>query len=417
MNDLELATRFAVALGLGIFLGLERERTKQEGKAFAGVRTFALIALSGALAAFFQIRLDQPWIAAAAFLAIGALVVVSYVVTARQGDVGMTTEVSAILAFLLGMLCVHGELSLAASIGVATGLVLALRDWLHGLAHKIEGEDVEATLKFAIIALIVLPLVPDRNFGPPPLDVVNPYKIWLMIVLISGVDFASYLLVKIVGTEHGVGLTGLLGGLVSSTAVTLGFTRRSRGEPALCTPLGLGILLAWCVMFGRVFVLTGLLAPSLSPKLAVGLGLPAAAALASAYWLWRKSRTAERAKVETGANPFELSQAIKFGLLFGVVTFAAKAAYVHFGTRGLYIAGVIAGTTDVDPISLSMVDLALREPQSLDTAARTIEIAVLSNTLVKGGMVIVLGSPSIRRVMVPIVVFIVAASLAGILLF
>lgn len=417
LNELELVTRFAVALGLGIFLGLERERTKAEGNGFAGVRTFGLIALAGALAGYFQFVLALPWIALVVFLAVVALVVASYVITARRGDVGVTTEVSAILAFSIGLLCVHGDLSLAASLAVATGLVLVLRDWLHGLARKIESEDVEATIKFAIIALIVLPLVPDRNYGPPPLDVVNPYKIWLMIVLISGIDFASYVLVKIVGAEHGIGLTGMLGGLVSSTAVTLGFTKRSRAEPALCSSLSLGILLAWCVMFVRVFVLTGVLAPSLSPKLAIGIGLPALAAGASALWLWRKSRTVERAKVESGSNPFELGQAIKFGLIFGVVTFAAKAAYVHFGTSGLYVAGAIAGATDVDPISLSMVDLARREPESLATAARAIEIAVLSNTLVKGGMVLVLGSNSIRRTMWPIVALVTAAGLAGIFLF
>ncbi len=179
----------------------------------------------------------------------------SYAVTAQRGEFGITTEVSALLAFLLGFLCVRGHVAIAAGLAVASGAVLALKDWLHRLARRIETADVEATLKFAIVSLIILPLVPNQNFGPAPLDVINPYKIWLMVVLISGLNFASYLLVKMVGAEHGIGLTGLLGGLVSSTAVTLGFAQRSRNEPSQASPLALGILVAWTVMFVRVVVM------------------------------------------------------------------------------------------------------------------------------------------------------------------
>src|SRR5215475_5053283 len=254
-DTVELAARFAAALALGVMIGLERERTKPETGGFAGVRTFALISLAGALAAHLDESLAQPELALGVFAAIAGIVLVSYAVTAWRGDLGSTTEISALLAFLLGSLCVRGEVGLAAGLAVASAAVLALKEWLHHLAQRIQREDVEATLKFAIVTLIVLPVVPHRAFGPPPLDVVDPYEIWLMVVLISGLNFASYLLVKIVGTEHGIGLTGLLGGLVSSTAVTLGFAQRSREEPAQATPLGLGILVAWTVMFARVIVL------------------------------------------------------------------------------------------------------------------------------------------------------------------
>jgi len=196
--DEPLALRFAVALGLGILIGLERERAKgTEGG--AGVRTFALIALAGAIAGYLEENLALGWFALAIFGAVGMLIVGHYVLTSLRGDTGITTEVSALLAFLLGVLCAHGQLQVAAWVAVAMALMLALKDWLHRLARRIDASDVEATLKFAIVTLIILPLVPDQNYGPAPLDVLNPYKIWLMVVLISGLNFLSYLLIKVVG--------------------------------------------------------------------------------------------------------------------------------------------------------------------------------------------------------------------------
>ncbi|HTO69110.1 MAG TPA: DUF4010 domain-containing protein [Myxococcota bacterium] len=396
LDPLALTVRFAAALGLGVLLGLERERAKT-AEGFAGVRTFGLFSLAGGLAAFLQGALAAPWLALALFVAVAALVVVSYAVTAERGAYGVTTEVSALLAFLLGFLCVSGHVVVATGLAVASGAVLSLKEWLHGLARHIESADVEATLKFAIVSVIVLPLVPNQNFGPAPLDVINPYKIWLMVVLISGLNFASYLLVKVVGAEHGIGLTGLLGGLVSSTAVTLGFSQRSKQEPARSSSFALGILVAWTVMFARVVVLVSAVARSIAPRIGVAMlafGLPSLAACAV---LWRRQRDAEREEVSAGSNPFELGEAIRFGLLFGGITFVAKAAQVYLGDAGLYLAGAIAGLTDVDAISLSMAQLAVADPSNADIAARTIAIAVASNTAFKAGMVAFLGATGLRN--------------------
>jgi uncharacterized membrane protein (DUF4010 family) len=402
MDDLTLALRFGAALGLGVLLGLERERTKVPERSFAGVRTFALVALAGALAAYFQQTLAEPWLALALFGAVVALVVVSYAVTAKLGEVGITTEVSALIAFLLGWLCLLGQVPLAASLGVATALTLALKDWLHRLAKRIEPADVEATLKFAIVTLIILPLVPNENFGPAPLDVINPYKIWLMVVLISGLNFASYLLVKILGAEHGVGLTGILGGLVSSTAVSLGFAQRSRQQPEQSPALALGILLAWTVMFARVIVLVAVISQPLAARLALVIGGLAAVSLLICLVLWRGGRSAgASAEVAAGENPFELGQAVQFGLLFGIVTLAARAAQVYLGDAGLYLAGAVAGLTDVDAIALSMANLAAADSASLLAAARTIVIAVGANTLLKAVVAASLGNAQLRRIILP----------------
>ena len=401
MDDPHLALRFAVALGLGVLLGLERERTKGE-EGGAGVRTFALIALAGATAGYLDADLGLATVALMVFVAIAALLISAYLVGALRGDTGFTTEVSALLAFLLGMLCARGQLQVAAWVAIAMALLLALKDWLHRLARRIEPSDVEATLKFAIVTLIVLPLLPDMRYGPPPLDVINPYKIWLMVVLISGLNFAAYLLVKIVGAEHGIGLAGLLGGLVSSTAVTLGFSRRSREPGEDASALALGILLAWTVMFFRVVVMTTVISTRLGMRLAIAMGLLCAVSLGASYWLWRRRSTQQRGEVKAGSNPFELDQAIKFGLLFGVVVFIAKAASVYLGEAGLYIAAVIAGLTDVDAITLAMADLAHSDESRLPAAARAIVLAALANTFVKSSFAAGLGSPELRRLTLPI---------------
>jgi uncharacterized membrane protein (DUF4010 family) len=415
MDNSDLALRFAVALGLGMLIGLERERSKGE-EGGAGVRTFALIALTGAIAGHLGTSLGLDGLAMAIFAAVAALIISQYVVTSQRGETGITTEVSALLAFLLGLLCAHGQLQIAGWVAVAMALLLALKGWLHRLAGQISAGDVEATLKFCIITLIILPLVPDHNYGQPPFDVLNPYKIWLMVVLISALNFASYLLIKIVGAEHGIGIAGLLGGLASSTAVTLGFSQRSRQQGEDASALALGILLAWTVMFFRVAIMTSLISWELGRRIAFALGLLCIVSLAACYWLWRRRQLAERGEVKAGSNPFELDQAIKFGLLFGVVVLIAKVAQVYFGDAGLYLAAAITGLTDVDAITLAMADLAKSDESTIAIAARAIVIAVLANTLTKSGMSIGLGSPDLRRITLPISVLLLGAGIAGVLL-
>jgi uncharacterized membrane protein (DUF4010 family) len=295
-------------------------------------------------------------------------------------------------------------------------LLLTLKDYLHRLARRVEAADVEATLTFAVISVIVLPLLPNETFGPPPVDVINPYQIWLMVVLIAGLNFLGYVLVKALGPEHGVVLTGVLGGLVSSTAVTLSFSERSRREPEMSRAFVLAIVVAWTVMFLRVVVIVGFINSGLASGLALALGGMAAAGLVIGLILWRRTRSSETGIVTAGANPFELSEAIKFGLLFGLVTVLAKAAEFYFGSAGLYLAGAVAGLTDVDAISLSMANLALTGPGNLRIAAHTIVIAVISNTLVKSGIAFFMGAPPLRQKMVWVTAVMFIAGAGGIVL-
>jgi len=416
MLDLDLAIRFAAAVGLGLLLGLERERKSDKEMMFGGVRTFALIALLGASGAFAQQALDLTWVGPLTFVVVGALIVVAYAVAARQGEIGITTEVSALLSFVVGGLCGWGQIGVASAVGITSLLLLTLKEYLHRLAQRVEAADVEATLKFAIISVIILPLLPNETFGPAPIDVINPYKIWLMVVLIAGLNFIGYVLVKVLGNEHGLGLTGILGGLVSSTAVTLSFSQRSRQEPGQSSAFVLAILLAWTIMFIRVVVMATLVNRSLGAILGVALTLMAAVGVVAAFVLWRRSRSRETGAVTAGANPFELGEAVRFGLLFGVVTVVAKAAEVYFGEAGLYLAGAIAGLTDVDAISLSMANLAASDPGTTAVAARTIVIAVVANTVVKAGMAGSMGAPAMRRMIVPITAMLLIAAGAGVML-
>jgi uncharacterized membrane protein (DUF4010 family) len=412
MFDLDLALRFAAALGLGLLLGIERERKRDAELFFGGVRTFALIALLGAVGAFMERELNQGWLIIAAFVALSALVIVSYATTAARGELGITTEISSMLAFIVGALCGWQHVGVASVATVVCLLLLTFKDFLHRLARRVELADIEATLTFAVISVIILPLLPNQNFGPPPLDVINPYKIWLMVVLIAGLNFLGYVLVKVLGNEHGLALTGILGGLVSSTAVTLSFSQRSRREPEMSSAFVLAIVIAWTIMFLRVVIMVGIINRALAASLAVALGCMALAGLLVCLALWRR-RAHETGVVAAGANPFELGEAIKFGLLFGIVTIVAKAAEVYLGATGLYLAGAVAGATDVDAIALSMANRATTTPESIKIAAYTIVIAVISNTLVKAGMVAFMGAPAMRRTIVLVTLILLVAAAVG----
>jgi uncharacterized membrane protein (DUF4010 family) len=411
MLTADLVLRFGIALLIGVLIGLEREyaRLKEEVKAFAGVRTFPLIALLGCSAALLT-EMTSGWSFGVIALLVGLLIAIAYAFDAREGRVGVTSEVAAMVVFVCGALCYWDYLELAAILAVATFGFLTLKPQLHGIASRISSEDLYATLKFAIISLIILPVLPNQTYGPPPFDAFNPYKTWLMVVFISGISFAGYVLIKIVGPRRGIGLTGLLGGLVSSTAVTLSFSERSQDHLDLARPFALAITLAWTVMFGRVLVEVAVL----NRALLASLWLPMAAAMAGglifcAYYYFAQ-RTAGESDVKL-SNPFELGPAIKFGVLYAVILVVAKAAQYYFQEAGLYAAAIAAGATDVDAITLSMAELAGTEGGvAVPTAARAVVLAAIANTIVKGGIALSTGSKTLRKALLPPLVVMLAIS-------
>jgi uncharacterized membrane protein (DUF4010 family) len=260
-------------------------------------------------------------------------------------------------------------------------------------------------------------VLPNQAYGPPPFDAFNPYKTWLMVVFISGISFLGYVLIKVVGSRRGIGLTGLLGGLVSSTAVTLSFAQRSEEQPDLARPFALAITLAWTVMFGRVLVEVAVLNRELLSELWMPMVAAMAAGLAFCVIYYFAQRTAQESDVEV-SNPFELGPAIKFGLLYAAVLLVAKVAQFYFQDAGVYVASVVAGLTDVDAITLSMAELS-GEPGGvlLATGARAVVLAVIANTIVKGGIALTIGSGALRRALLPpLLLMLVVSAVAGLLL-
>ncbi len=397
--NLEPWWRFAAALLIGALIGLEREFVQQRSgeQEFGGIRTFALMALLGAVAAFLT---DQygPLIFLGAYLGLILLLWASLLSSAIRGEEeGITSEVAALLVPLLGAMMIWNQPAVAAALGVITALILALKPRLHGVARRMSAEDLRATLEFSIITAVVLPLLPNEGFGP--FGVLNPFQIWLLVVFISGIGFLGYVLMKFIGTEQGVGITGLLGGLVSSTATTLSFAGRSKTNAGLSTLLAQGIILASCVMFPRVLIEVAVVNPGLVKLVVVPLVAMLIAGLIGFYILWRRGRAEKKAEhggVEL-SNPLRLKTAITFGLVFAFVLVAVEAANEYFGSAGVYLASILTGITDVDSITLSVSNLSLKGLLDERVAAIAIIMATIMNTITKAVMAMVLGTPRLRR--------------------
>ena len=420
MEQHSLFFRFGVSLFIGLLVGLQREYSYDESgdsheKTFGGVRTFALFGLIGCAAGYLADLFSNEWVFIALLMAVSLLIAVSYYVTASAGQRGMTTEVAAIITFTAGALCYWDQISLAVAIAVITTALLSFKLELHGFAERLTREDIVAALKFALIAAIVLPILPNETFGPPPFDVLNPYRIGLMVVLISGISFLGYVLFKLLGSQRGTSLTGLLGGLVSSTATTLSFAQRSRKNSGLAKPFAMAIIIAWTVMFVRVLIEVRVVNKTLFGVVWLPVALAGLAALAYAAYLYFAPHEDDEEDVEI-KNPFELRPAITFGLLFGLILLVARAAQLYLGDTGVYISSFISGLADVDAITLSMAELSNSGEVGVNTAARAIVIAILANTLVKGGIVLTSGSTPIKRALLPGFILILVAGISIVVL-
>jgi uncharacterized membrane protein (DUF4010 family) len=415
---------FAVALLIGALVGIEREKRKaEEGDVgTGGLRTFILFALVDAIAGWLSRTLAMPWILVGGLAAVALAVVAGYAVETRMrpGSLGLTTELAAIAVYLLGAMTTLGYRELAVGLAIVTAAVLAYKQPLHGLVSKIGWSDVFAGLRLMIATFIVLPLLPDRAVDP--WGALNPYTLWLLVLLISGLSLVGYVATRLLGAHKGTALTGLTGGLVSSTAVTLSFSRQSRDGASVVTAAALagGILLAWCVMFGRVIVEVlvvnrQLVAPLLAPMLAMGV---VAAGLGG--WYLRRGLAAAARHAAPSAeevplnNPFSLTAAAKVAVFFAAVLLVVKIVETEFPGGGVYVVAALAGLTDVDAITLSMAEYAKGGEATI--AVNAIVIAVLTNTLVKCGLVLALAGPSLRRPVALATVAILAAGLGALAL-
>ena len=415
--DLQAVWNFATALLIGALLGIERERHKREHDdvTIGGLRTFILFALIGALGGWLTLVLDSAWILAAALLAALAPVLAGYILSARaQPDsLGLTTELAAVAACLLGAMTTLGYRELAVGLGVAVAAVLAYKQPLHGLVHRLDREDVYAGLRLLIATFIVLPLLPGEAIDP--WGALRPRSLWMLVLLISSLSLVGYVATRLLGARRGIPLTGLTGGLVSSTAVTLAFSRQSR-DPAYSASapaLASGILVAWAVMFVRVIVEVLVVNRALLAQVAVPFAAMALTAIAAAWLLRSRAATAERTEGVPLKNPFSLTAAAKFAAFFALVLLVVKLVQTYAPGRGVYFVAALAGTTDVDAITLSMAQYA--RSGSTQVAVHAITIAALTNTVVKTVMVGVLGSAGLRTPVFASAAFVVASGAVALL--
>ena len=399
----DLFYRFGVALVVGFLIGLEREHAAEDRKRaiFAGVRTFSLLSLAGCTAALLSELSGSPWLLVAAIISIGSLIVAGYINLSRSGQFGGTSEIAAFIALFCGALAYWNYIALTAAIAVATTVLLSLKPAMRNFAQRLSNQDVYATLKFAVITAIVLPILPNRTFGPPPFDALNPYNIWLMVVFISGISFTGYILMQVVNPQRGIPLTGLLGGLVSSTAVTLSLAARSRQQPELTTTVTLAITLAWITMFLRVMVAVAAINVPLLLTIWPSMTAGATALAIYALVLYRQRMNTNQQEV-TLVNPFELGPALTFGGFYALILLVARTAQLYFGDTGVLASGALAGLTDVNAITLTMAELSRQSGGvPIPTAAGAIILAVLANTLAKSVLVFIAGGPAIRKAILP----------------
>jgi uncharacterized membrane protein (DUF4010 family) len=396
--DLEILQNFGIAILIGAFMGVERER-RGDDTTFGGFRTFILLATLGALLAWLSVISSSVWPMLVGLAAVSAIVVASYATTVSEQGVGITTESAALVVYVLGAGTVYGHPEVTVPIAIVATAVLAFKTPLHDFAAKIGRDDMAAALQLLFATFIVLPLLPDHTVDP--LDALNPYKLWWLVILISGLSLVGYIAVRILGPGRGTAITGLAGGLVSSTAATLGFARESKQESALPDLVSMGILLAWTVMFVRILIEVAVVNPSLVPAVAVPIGvMGVASGIALSLFWWRGKRAENRRESDEGGatttfkNPFSLTEAIKFGLMFAAVLLLVAALRGNVADEWMYLLAAIAGATDVDAIALSLANPS----NGLDpvVAARGITLAALSNTVVKATMAASLGSAGVR---------------------
>ncbi len=386
--------------GLGALIGLIRqwsEQTEHGGKTdFGGVRThtfWAILGCLGAVASREFIPLSLP---------IVIVVVASHLMVAhvRHGDAaspGSTSFAASLLTLFTGALVAWGHTHTAVVVAALTMVLLGLKQTIHDWTRAFTPADIRGTLQFVAITGVILPLVPNRTFGP--FDAFNPYSTWLMVVLISGLGFTGYIAMRLFGTRAGILVTSLFGGLASSTASTLAFSRRSREEPELSLEYAFAVVVACTVMLPRIAIIVFLLSPALALRIAPVFGLMMVPALLYAVWQGWVARRAEKGAVATPAmsNPLSLATAIKFALLYAVIAFLVKAATQLDWQAGLLPLSFVSGLTDMDAISLSMANNTRSEAVSLDLAARAVILAGVANSLLKAALAAGLGSPLLRK--------------------
>ncbi|MFN0112696.1 MAG: MgtC/SapB family protein [Blastocatellia bacterium] len=403
-----LFQQLGIAMGLGLLVGLQRESAAAP---LAGVRTFPLVTVLGTVCALL-VQSFGGWVLAAGIVGLAALIFIGKQTEFRkeQPDPGLTTEVVILLMFVVGAYLVVGSREVAIAIGGGVAVLLQFKGQLHGMVAKLGENDLKAFMQFVLISLVILPVLPNRTYLP--YAVINPRNIWWMVVLIVGISLGGYIIYKFFGQESGIVLGGILGGLISSTATTASYSKRTKSSPDSVNLAAIVIMIASTVVFARLMIEIATVAPDFLKAAALPLLIMLVLLALLSALLWFRYRHGQNAMPEM-ENPSELKSALFFGLVYAVILFAVAAAKEHFGNRGLFIVAGISGLTDVDAITLSTSRLVSDGRLSAESGWKVILIAALSNLIFKGGMIALLGH---RLLMIKLLPCYGAALVTGILL-
>ena len=397
----ELLFKIIFSMAAGLLIGLEREhRTKTE--IFAGIRTFPLISLLGMLSGLI---FDKYWdgILYFTFGAIALLAIINYYME-YQKDIGSTTEIATFIAFIIGLLIYYEHYYIAAFLSVATTGLLALKRTLEGFAKNISEEDLFAIIKFVLVTVVIYPLLPDKSYGP--FNAINPRNIWEMVVLVSVIDFIAYIILRWKGTRT-LWITGVIGGMISSTAVSYELAKLSKRYSAVVYSAFFGIVLAWLIMNFRVLILAGIINFNISMILALPLVLLSLIYIVILGFIFFRKKEDIRKNSQQEipfSNPFQISSALQFGLIYGVILFATKALNYYLGTKGVFIASFLSGVIDVDAITLSLSNMAKQRSIENIIAAKSIMLAVVSNSIFKYLYIFLFGDKTLVKEMALITV-------------
>ncbi len=396
---------------IGGLVGLEQEsyHRKVEEKHFGGIRTFPLISLMGFSVQYF---VKSYIITALVFFGFSLMIVGEYMYEAIYFNrKGVTTEVAGLLTFVMGIVLAKGYVIEAVTLSILMTLILSMREFLHNFIEKyIYKRDVSAILKFLIVTAILYPLLPNKSFTFLKL---NPRSIWVMVILISTISFTAYFATKLLGSKKGILITALFGGLMSSTAVTLAFSKRSHEAPELSDELAMGIILASSIMFIRQWIIMFII----YPKISYGFFLFSVFMfLVGIVFVLGKPKGNTSVNIEF-SNPYDITHALFFGAFYTVILILSKLAHTYLGSKGMYLLGFVSGLADVDPLTISMSQLARNGTVELNVALVSIIISSITNTLIKAIYANMFGHARLKRTVWKAFIAMTVASGVFVLLF
>jgi uncharacterized membrane protein (DUF4010 family) len=392
----EIWIRFGASLGIGLLIGLERERNPA---AKAGVRTFALVALFGTLAALVGKLADSAWTVPLGLLAVAGMLIAAHTRDPSNGDPGTTTVVAAAVCYLLGALVELGDATLAGAIAIGVAALLYFKPEIEGFSTALKRHEQVSVLQFLVASFVVLPILPNHGYGP--YEVLNPRNIWLMVVLVSGIGLASYMALRLAGEARGVWVAGFLGGLISSTATTVLYARRSKESQGMQRLAAAVVPLASLVPLVRIALIAAVVVPSILSQLVPVLAAALVGGLAVMVISLRQAEHPGEAPAPESRNPAELGTAVRFGAFYAFVLLASAWLSDVAGSRGLYAAAVVSGVADVDAITLSALNLFSDTRLSALQAVTAITLAYGANMVFKLGVLVWFNPRLALRVLPP----------------